>query len=703
MAESNVNIMLDTVRRNRISVIYAVENDYGARFITAAIMTDGKKKAVKKTAVVTINAERPDGQRKAFEGSVNEDGTVKVPVTQWMLEFEGEVVCSVSIVTSTSRLTTTHFYIQAQYSVWDGTSAPSADDPDKDVIVSIVAAENERVANENARISAENTRRTAETARIDAENTRIANESVRVSNEAERVSAESVRKTEFATWQGEIGKISAFDKRIENLEAAVSPGLVTPTVDDSAAYSKDVPTGALPNAMISEVGGMTRKCTNLIGQRDEVCSMNGITFTRNLDGSITANGTATNQAYNTMVRHIMPNGTYTISLSGGTSTPFLYIAFTDGTAETVRTGKQMSFTLTDDKKISYVILNVNSGGTLTNETYYIMLNKGDAALPYEPYFEGLRDAKVTAVESVGVNLIPFPYTDSSKERNGVSFTVNADRSITISGTATDTAVFTLSNNIYLGDEDMSTLWVSSATNGKYYLNVKHVYYHALSLNLSIRITTGAIVNETIYPMASIDRILDYVPYFKNTFPIPEAVQALDGYGQGVNAQYYNKLVLDSASGVKKFVKNTRKRVLTGTEAWYFYKENDYGAYVYQTSIGDKRPSLEVKSSHFDYRGVAWDTADNGFVSGHSTNSSVYFNTSFATLDEWKAYLAEQYANETPVMVEYVLATPVETDLSDYFGDDNLIGVEGGGTVTMLNEYEYDVPSVIEYTVKGSDA
>lgn len=144
MTESNIRIQLDTVRKNNVRLIYAVQNDYGARYLTVEMMTDGKEESVSPLAVVSINAKRSDGRKNAFFGVVNADGTVTVPVTDWMLDVEGEVICSVAVVESGKRLTTTHFYMQAQESIWDGTSEPSADDPNRDVILEIIASEKER-------------------------------------------------------------------------------------------------------------------------------------------------------------------------------------------------------------------------------------------------------------------------------------------------------------------------------------------------------------------------------------------------------------------------------------------------------------------------------------------------------------------------------------------------------------------------------
>jgi hypothetical protein len=56
-----------------------------------------------------------------------------------------------------------------------------------------------------------------------------------------------------------------------------------------------------------------------------------------------------------------------------------------------------------------------------------------------------------------------------------------------------------------------------------------------------------------------------------------------------------------------------------------------------------------------------------------------------------------------VMLVYELATPTTEDISDILPADNYIGVEGGGTLTFKNEYEYDVPSNVTFVTKGASA
>lgn len=121
------------------------------------------------------------------------------------------------------------------------------------------------------------------------------------------------------------------------------------------------------------------------------------------------------------------------------------------------------------------------------------------------------------------------------------------------------------------------------------------------------------MSETIYPMLNKGSTAKpYAPYVKRTLEIPEAVRALDGYGESNpdNADEYNAIVCEDGK-------------------W---------KYIHKGDIEDN----------------VW----------------------------------------TP------LAAPEITDISDALPADNFIQVEEGGTVTMVNEYEYDVPSVVDFSASA---
>lgn len=55
------------------------------------------------------------------------------------------------------------------------------------------------------------------------------------------------------------------------------------------------------------------------------------------------------------------------------------------------------------------------------------------------------DETATKITQCGKNLVAYPYTEKTKTMNGITFTNNGDGSITINGTATDTATFFFAN------------------------------------------------------------------------------------------------------------------------------------------------------------------------------------------------------------------------------------------------------------------
>ena len=113
MIQAIKKISLETCKPNLFRIVAAKQGDSNSRFLRATIVNDGKKIEVPLTATVTINASRSDGQAKSFAGCVNTDGTVTVPLTHWMLELGGTVICDVSVIgAENSKLTTSQFIVE---------------------------------------------------------------------------------------------------------------------------------------------------------------------------------------------------------------------------------------------------------------------------------------------------------------------------------------------------------------------------------------------------------------------------------------------------------------------------------------------------------------------------------------------------------------------------------------------------------------
>jgi hypothetical protein len=158
-----------------------------------------------------------------------------------------------------------------------------------------------------------------------------------------------------------------------------------------------------------------------------------------------------------------------------------------------------------------------------------------------------------------------------------------------------------------------------------------------------------------------------------------------------------------------------KKVFDGTEDWYD-----------SVSMGNRRDTnyFRLKLGGVDY-GVPNLVVSNKYKTGiltvNNTTLGVDVIRSSSTTERFSGFnvvirpedfttlsvsackerLAEWYAAGDPLVVYYVLATPEVTDISDLLPADNLIEVEGGGTITFENEHSIAVPSEVVYQTKGA--
>ena len=111
-----IPITINVDKKNLIEPIIAKQYDQNSRYIKATINNQNSKMEVSSGASVSINAKRADGTSGSFSGIVNEDGTVNVPITSWMLEIDDTVKCSITVVTGNEKITTSSFDIDVEAS-----------------------------------------------------------------------------------------------------------------------------------------------------------------------------------------------------------------------------------------------------------------------------------------------------------------------------------------------------------------------------------------------------------------------------------------------------------------------------------------------------------------------------------------------------------------------------------------------------------
>lgn len=130
-------ITVDVAQYNRFAAIVAKQYDKESRFLKVHLTNMEQPITVDPQAMVVINARRPDGVAKSFEGTINQDGSVTVPLTQWMLALDGAVKCDISIISGTEvMLTSTLFELDVQEAAADEEAMEQ--DEDYGVLINLI-------------------------------------------------------------------------------------------------------------------------------------------------------------------------------------------------------------------------------------------------------------------------------------------------------------------------------------------------------------------------------------------------------------------------------------------------------------------------------------------------------------------------------------------------------------------------------------
>ena len=313
----------------------------------------------------------------------------------------------------------------------------------------------------------------------------------------------------------------------------------------------------------------------------------------------------------------------------------------------------------------------------------------------------------------GKNLIPYPYKNTSKTQGGITFTDNGDGSITINGTATTNAYFVLCSI------DFGNKWVGgtadSFTSGVYTFSLKNavsdkvvlIYESGITKNLFIRVTAGSTVsNLTVYPQAEYGSVATaYEPYKGQTLSIstpnglPGIPVASGGNYTDASGQQWICDEIDFSRGVH--IQRVAKKELDGSEVWSQAGGGEYFSIAY-SYLGNTTGGKSC-CSHFGYDSNG---GKNYFVSG--TVGFAFFHV-LDSVSDWKAFLADQFTNGSPVTLIFPVAKPIETPLSEeelaayaalhtYRGNTT---VSNDASAHMEIEYVMDAKKYIDRLVTGT--
>jgi hypothetical protein len=342
MAQIIREIRVDVSQPNVFQAIVAKQLDCNSRFLKITLVDFGVKIEVPETAKVTINANRPDGKSQSFVGVANNDGTITVPLAQWMLEVAGELKCDVSVINTTDnkRLTSTDFFVNVQEAA--NKSTDISENPDGEIRV------------------------ITPTQKID-EN----------SSDDEYPSAKAVYELDniTATATGSAITIDSANAPLQNLKLfGKTEQNGTPTPDAPIDLVSIGDSGSL------EVGVYGK---NLYQNNATSKTVQGITYTVN-DGRVMANGTASALSQLNLGTIRLPKGNYKATgYDGSISGVYLYVRASTDTGWRTVVGER-DLTYTEDVNV-YFLISIGAGVTVTNLTFYPMIRLAtETDNTYEP-------------------------------------------------------------------------------------------------------------------------------------------------------------------------------------------------------------------------------------------------------------------------------------------------------------------------------
>lgn len=191
----------------------------------------------------------------------------------------------------------------------------------------------------------------------------------------------------------------------------------------------------------------------------------------------------------------------------------------------------------------------------------------------------------------------------------------------------------------------------------------------------------------------------YTPYFKDEVPIPELIRNLPMYGVSVK-DAANRIY---RSGDRWVYRQECNVVCLGDFTWEKLTTADACDYLSRTALADK-PSSGTLYSTGDCISPKYTVVDTWAKVSINNNSTGVFDIQIRCRDDSCATREAFKDANANTMLAYVMATPIETDITDLMQDIlDKLPCEAGGTIEFHNEANLDMPNSIEYIVKVSEA
>lgn len=473
------------------------------------------------------------------------------------------------------------------------------------------------------------------------------------------------------------------DLKYSNALIGSATGTTQVTVDD--AWKAPIP--------VLEIAGNSEQFSTTGAQLLDLSAVSksaGGAVINTADGGYQISGTGTlTEAFSAsyqldyLKNHLKPGN---LILKSELTIPKLYVRIWDGSTVLAEmqgnSTKQITQEMINNENMRVeCFLYGSAGSIITPGTYHPMLYQdGDGT--WEPYTGGrpspspeypqeIVSTDVTAVTVTGAQVIPYPYLDTTKTSNGVTFTDMGNGGIKITGTITNKyTTFTLNNNLFLppgiytknvSEEFGLTFLISRYINNKYDIVVVRANdktfdtsswdYNKYEYRVLIQVTELGTFNTIFYPMINRgDTALPWEPYQSKTASIT-LTKPLRGIGD-----YRDEITMTNR------IDRCMELTFDGSEdCWGVYTSGSRTGF---SAINVLPISMNNRNGICNQALVGGNEEVERIILGSNNQNLYYFYCPFydATvadkgLSAWKAHLAAH-----PLKVVTYLDTPVETDL-----------------------------------------
>jgi hypothetical protein len=361
---------------------------------------------------------------------------------------------------------------------------------------------------------------------------------------------------------------------------------------------------------------------NLLKINDTSKTINGITFTENSDGSIHAEGTATDLALygtNTLLP-ILPSQRYRLSgcpEGGSLSSYYISIMLKNesgssiGSFADIGDGVFGDFIAPDNARYMYAQILILSGTTI-NATFYPQLELGSEITPYKEY-EPLQEGNYEI--NLGKNLLDLNL-DKVVNQNGITYSVESDGTITINGTATaQTDIGYLNNqlkSVANKKYSLNFIYISGTLNGTMNIfnqdgnnswkgfnidlngtgalsNTSAIGSYTMDLNMQgvrvIRVKKDAVINNLKFKLTFVQSSIadyNYSPYFT-----PIELNKIGNYQDYIRKGTGKNLFDNNADIVEGYTFGATDNLISDSR---FFYQSSYIPVLPNTSYCIKKPS-----------------------------------------------------------------------------------------------------------------